>query len=77
MEKLIPNRMRYIVSLLAISLLAACAQQNAVPDLAAQNLTQAAEAERLNAWFQVKFEEDLERFPQYKTYLGMTDDLVA
>ena len=39
--------------------------------------TEQTETERLYAWFDERFAEELEHYPTYKTYLGMIDDLDA
>ncbi len=36
--------------------------------------TEQTETEKLNAWFQVKFQENLARSPMFKTYLGIKDE---
>ncbi|BFM12210.1 DUF885 domain-containing protein [Simiduia litorea] len=72
-----PQRVSWVIYWVLASLLWACAApESRVPKIAGTEVP-AAEAARLNAWFQTNFEEDLQRYPEYKTYLGMTDDLVA
>ena len=42
-----------------------------------ETVVDTAESERLYAWFQTLFEEDLARSPEFQTGLGMIDDLDA
>lgn len=58
------------------TLMVACTGTDPKPEVV-DDAARAQESERLNAWFQTRFEQDLERFPVYKTYLGMIDDLDA
>ncbi len=71
-----------MLALLSSAALAACGQQTATPEPAAVATTPAAptadeiaaESDRLNAWFDVKFDEQLDFSPIQRTFLGDKKD---
>ena len=71
------KKMRLLTTAVAFALLAACSQEPPVVNVA-QNAVVASEvaqteSERLNQWFEVKFEEQLQFSPMWMTQLGRKD----
>ena len=64
----------FILALLASSALIACSPSNEpetpAPTATSEPRSQQAESERLNAWFEVKYEEQIARSPEAQTFLG-------
>lgn len=70
MTAFVKKPIRVLCSIWMLCLLVACSQQPADP----QNTQQLSESERLNAWFDARFEELLDRFPMTQTQIGRKDN---
>ena len=80
---------RFLIGTSSLALLAACSPADEANTASVQQVENAAqpaadtaaseqtETERLYAWFDEQFQQELDRSPIGKTYLGMLDDLEA